>query len=386
MTVDHGRGKLRMGDILVERGVITPEQLQAALKQPNLELRRLGVVLVALGFATEDDITKAVSERLGISYFTSFEGLLDREVASLVPEAMARKLLIVPVLRTEDTLSVGMVNPSDTDAIDEVARLSGLHVQPIMTTLANLFDSIQQVYGHETVAPPLPDKGAKDKPEAAQSGDTVIDLVNGLLQEGLARRASDIHCEAAGKLVRVRYRIDGMLHDGATYPKNMDAAIVASKDNTAEKKVVATNRKARQFYEILDVVEAGLQLFGGEVKSLRGGQASLDGCYARPNDKGELFLHNFYIPPYIFQTLLEPLDTRRNRKLLLHSAEIRKILGKLTTKGLTLIPLEVYFKNGWAKVSLGLAKGKTGADRRDSLKKKDMRREAEKSFKGIYRG
>ncbi|MDO8756644.1 MAG: SsrA-binding protein, partial [Elusimicrobiota bacterium] len=95
---------------------------------------------------------------------------------------------------------------------------------------------------------------------------------------------------------------------------------------------------------------------------------------------------NFYIPPYIFQTLLEPLDTRRNRKLLLHSAEIRKIIGKLTTKGLTLIPLEVYFKNGWAKVSLGLAKGKTGADRRDSMKKKDLRREAEKSFKGVYRG
>jgi len=228
MSVDRSRGKQRMGDILVERGVITPEQLSAALKQPNLEQRRLGAVLVALGFATEEDIDKAVSTRLGIPYFTSFEGMLDRSVASLIPEALARKLLIVPVLRTEDTLSVGMVNPSDTDAIDEVARLSGLHVQPIMTTLANLFDGIQQVYGHKTVAaPPPPVKGAKDKAFASQSGDTVIDLVNGLLQEGLARRASDIHCEAAGKLVRVRYRIDGMLHDGATYPKNMEAAIVA---------------------------------------------------------------------------------------------------------------------------------------------------------------
>ncbi len=227
MSVERSRGKQRMGDILVERGVITPEQMSAALKQPNFEQRDLGAVLVALGFATEDDIDKAVSEGLGIPYFASFEGLLDHSVASLVPEAMARKLLIVPVLRTEDTLSVGMVNPSDTDAIDEVARLSGLHVQPIMTTLANLFDVIQQIYGHKIVASPPPAKGAKDKPAAAQVGDTVIDLVNGLLQEGLARRASDIHCEAAGKLVRVRYRIDGMLHDGATYPKNMEAAIVA---------------------------------------------------------------------------------------------------------------------------------------------------------------
>ncbi|PIR17808.1 MAG: SsrA-binding protein, partial [Elusimicrobia bacterium CG11_big_fil_rev_8_21_14_0_20_64_6] len=103
---------------------------------------------------------------------------------------------------------------------------------------------------------------------------------------------------------------------------------MAKKDNKDDKKVVATNRKARQFYEILDVVEAGLQLAGPEVKSLRGGQASLDGCYARPNDAGELFLHNFYIPPYVFATTLtEPLDTRRNRKLLLHGAEIRKITG-----------------------------------------------------------
>ncbi len=161
---------------------------------------------------------------------------------------------------------------------------------------------------------------------------------------------------------------------------------MARKDKVDEKKSVATNRKARQFYEILDVVEAGIQLAGPEVKSLRSGQASLDGCYARTNDAGELFLHNFYIPPYVFNTTTEPLDTRRNRKLLLHSAEIKKIAGKLTTKGLTLIPLEVYFKNGWAKVSLGLAKGKTGADRRDDLKKKALRREAEKSFKGAYRG
>jgi type IV pilus assembly protein PilB len=227
METGNGRSKkLRMGDILVELGVITPDQLQIALKQTNPEQRRLGALLVALGFATEEDIDKAVSTRLGIPYFTSFEGMLDPEVSVLIPEALARKLLIVPVLRTEDTLSVGMVNPSDTDAIDEVARLSGLHVQPIMTTLANLFDGIQQVYGQKTAAAPAPAK-AGGKAAAAQVGDTVIDLVNGLLQEGLARRASDIHVEAAGKLVRVRFRVDGMLHDGATHPKSMEAAIVA---------------------------------------------------------------------------------------------------------------------------------------------------------------
>ena len=157
------------------------------------------------------------------------------------------------------------------------------------------------------------------------------------------------------------------------------------KDKDDDKKTVATHRKARQFYEILEVIEAGLQLRGPEVKALRRGQGSLDGCFGRA-DGGALWLENFYIPPYTFATNIEPLDPRRKRKLLLHAAEIAKIEGKLTTKGLTLIPLEVYFRRGWAKVALGLAKGKTGADRRDDLRKKDARRDMEKSFKGSYRG
>ena len=156
------------------------------------------------------------------------------------------------------------------------------------------------------------------------------------------------------------------------------------KDKKEERKIVATHRKARLYYEIVETLEAGLQLKGGEVKALRKGQCSLDGCFGRP-DGGALWLENFYIPPYIFATNSEPLDPRRKRKLLLHGNEIAKIEGKLAIKGLTLIPLEVYFKNGWAKVALGLAKGKTGADRRDDLRKKDARRDAEKSFKGSYR-
>lgn len=151
-----------------------------------------------------------------------------------------------------------------------------------------------------------------------------------------------------------------------------------------EKQVAATNRKARQFYEILDTYEAGLSLLGSEVKSLRSGQASLDGCYGRV-EGGELFLFNFYIPPYKF-AFADPPEPRRSRKLLLHRQEIDKIAGKLKVKGLTLIPLEVLFRRGWAKVVLGLARGKKGPDRREDLKQAALRREAEKSFKGKYRG
>lgn len=157
---------------------------------------------------------------------------------------------------------------------------------------------------------------------------------------------------------------------------------VMARKNTPEKVVVATHRKARQYYEILDTYEAGISLLGPEVKSLRRGHASLDGCFGRVSGDGQLFLFNFYIPPYSFNTSAEPLDARRNRKLLLHRQEIGKIADKLKTKGLTLVPLEVYFKKGWAKVSLGLGKGKTAPDRRDDIKKRDVKRETERAVRG----
>ena len=153
---------------------------------------------------------------------------------------------------------------------------------------------------------------------------------------------------------------------------------------TAEDKiVVASHRKARAAYEILETFEAGLSLLGSEVKSLRGGRASLDGCFGRLDGR-QLFLFNFYIPPYQYATTDAP-DPRRSRKLLMHRKEINKIAGRLQGKGLTLIPLEIYFRHGWAKVALGLGRGKNGPDRREDLKKRAATREAEKSFKGAYR-
>lgn len=156
------------------------------------------------------------------------------------------------------------------------------------------------------------------------------------------------------------------------------------KERDPEKQVVATHRKARQFYEILEVYEAGLSLLGPEVKSLRAGRASLDGCFGRL-EGGELFLFNFYIPPYQYASGEAP-DPRRTRKLLMRKDEISRISRRLQTQGMTLVPLEVYFRRGWAKTSLALSRGKRGPDRREDLKKKAVAREAEKSFKGKYRG
>ncbi len=147
-------------------------------------------------------------------------------------------------------------------------------------------------------------------------------------------------------------------------------------------KVVARNRRAFHKYHILESFDGGLTLTGPEVKSLRAGDASLDDGFGRL-DRGEVFLWNVHIAPYKQGSLhVEQLPTRR-RKILLHKAEIKRLIGKMTIKGLTLIPLEIYFgDSGYAKVKLGLAKGKNAPDQREDMKRKDLDRELRRDFSG----
>ena len=144
-------------------------------------------------------------------------------------------------------------------------------------------------------------------------------------------------------------------------------------------KVVTKNRKARHNYHIFDTWEAGIVLKGTEVKSLRAGTANLKDSYARL-ENGEVVLHEFHISAYEKGGYYNHPPTRP-RKLLLHKKEIRKLKGKVEEKGLTLIPLQVYFKNGKAKVQLGLAKGKKIYDKRVDIAKRDSEMEVRRSMK-----
>ncbi len=143
-----------------------------------------------------------------------------------------------------------------------------------------------------------------------------------------------------------------------------------------EKKLVATNRRARFEYEILDTVEAGLVLLGPEVKSLRAGKANLSDAYAIIRN-GEAWLMSAHISPYA-QASRENPDPRRQRKLLLHRSEISRLQGKVAERGLTLVPLELYFKNGRAKVRLGLARGKRRHDKRETIRRREQEREMDR--------
>jgi len=144
-------------------------------------------------------------------------------------------------------------------------------------------------------------------------------------------------------------------------------------------KVVATNRKARHDYEIEETYEAGLVLKGTEVKSLRRGSCSLKDGFALVKE-GELFLYNVYIAPYEEGGRWNP-DPQRPRKLLLHKREIVRLSTKVKERGYTLIPLRIYFKGGFAKVELALAKGRAKYDKREKIKRKEQERELRRVMK-----
>lgn len=144
-------------------------------------------------------------------------------------------------------------------------------------------------------------------------------------------------------------------------------------------KTVTLNRKARHEYHIIESFEAGIELSGTEVKSLRAGKANLQDSYARV-ENGDLMLYNMHISPYDQGNRFNH-EPKRTRRLLMHKYEIMRLLGKVREKGFSLIPLKVYFKNGWAKVELALARGKKLYDRREDMAERDAKREIERARK-----
>ena len=143
-------------------------------------------------------------------------------------------------------------------------------------------------------------------------------------------------------------------------------------------KTVATNRKARHDYEILETLEAGLVLKGPEVKSLRAGKVGFHDAFARVTGS-EVWLHNLHISPYEQANRFNE-DPLRTRKLLLGRGEIRRLIGKVEEKGLTLVPLDLHFRRGFAKVTLGLARGRRLHDKREKLKREIQDREARRAI------
>lgn len=144
-------------------------------------------------------------------------------------------------------------------------------------------------------------------------------------------------------------------------------------------KIIADNRKAHHDYHLLDTFEAGVALLGPEVKSIREGGANLRDSFARI-EAGEVWLYNVHISPYRNRGYTDH-DPKRRRKLLLHRQEIRKLIGKTTERGMTIVPVRMYFKNGRVKVAISLAKGKKTHDKRETIKRREADRETRAAIK-----
>ena len=143
--------------------------------------------------------------------------------------------------------------------------------------------------------------------------------------------------------------------------------------------LVADNRKALHDYHVLETFEAGIALLGTEVKGIREGRANLRDAYARV-ERGEVWLYNVHINPYSHRGYVDH-DPKRKRKLLLHKVEIRKLIGKTVEKGLTLVPLRMYFKRGRIKVAISLVKGKQMHDKRETIRRREVDRETRAAVK-----
>lgn len=235
------KGKKRIGDILVEEGILTEEQLEEALKAAKAENKKIGEAITDLGFATEQDIAEALSSQLGFEYVNLSSVHISDNVLSLINESVLRKHLMIPyafVPNTINQVKVAMVDPMDMSAIDDFSIVTNLLVVPSVATTRDILIALDRYYGDtETIkaaqeyAREREDLAAKLAEGDLSSQDVqsspVVQLVTSMVEQAARQRASDIHIEAKEDSVRVRFRIDGSLYEKFTYSIHLLPAIMA---------------------------------------------------------------------------------------------------------------------------------------------------------------
>ena len=235
------KGKKRIGDILVEEGILTEEQLEEALKAAKAENKKIGEAITDLGFATEQDIAEALSSQLGFEYVNLSTVHIPDNVLSLINESVLRKHLMIPyafVPNTINQVKVAMVDPMDMSAIDDFSIVTNLLVVPSVATTRDILIALDRYYGDtETIkaaqeyAREREDLAAKFAEGDLSSQDVqsspVVQLVTSMVEQAARQRASDIHIEAKEDSVRVRFRIDGSLYEKFTYSIHLLPAIMA---------------------------------------------------------------------------------------------------------------------------------------------------------------
>lgn len=249
--------KKKLGDLLVATGYITQEKLEEVLKEQNRTGERLGRILVNKGYITEQNLIEALEFQLGIPHVVLAKREIPPEVLEAVPEHVAKKYKVFPVERKGNRLVLGMVDPTDVVALDNLRLLLNMEIQPVIVTEEDLERALSKYYGIQgTVAEVFKDLDIEFEEEKKEEEPAVeelvedapiVRLVNLIISQAVRERASDIHLEPAEKELVVRYRVDGVLRRVMTSPKNTQAAIISrvkiiSGMNIAEKRLPQDGR------------------------------------------------------------------------------------------------------------------------------------------------
>jgi len=235
----------QLGELLVNTGLISKEQLEEALKIQSKTGGRLGQILIQLGYIDEEVLIAFLGKQLGVPYVALSEyGEISEAVAKLIPESIARRELVMPIAKEGCVLTVAMVDPLNVFVIDEIKMMTGYEVKAVISSERDIRDAIEKVFGPKEKIEEVIKEAAKDTEsvevvkevtseatvvelEAAAEEAPVVKMVNLILNNAIKSRASDIHIEPFEKSVRVRFRIDGVLHEQPSLPKKFQNAIVS---------------------------------------------------------------------------------------------------------------------------------------------------------------
>lgn len=237
--MDFNRKKLRLGDVLVNSGVITAEQLQKGLELQKGSGRKLGETLVDEGITTEENIAKALSSQLGYEMVDLQDVSIDEEILNLVPPSILKKHKMIPFEYSRtgmNVLRVAMSDPMNMAAMDDINIITNLQVEPVVATPRDVMLALDRYYGQAEVNSALEEYVKEKTSQMAEQEDIysddinnspIVQLVKTMIEQAVRQRASDIHIEPMEKQVRVRYRIDGALYEKATYNISLLPALVA---------------------------------------------------------------------------------------------------------------------------------------------------------------
>ena len=229
--------KKRLGDILLDAGFISEDELFEALEVQEDTDKRLGQVLIDLGIITELDVVEALEYQLGITQVDLKKFVIDPEIISLIPQDLAEQSQAIPIRREDDTLTVAMADPLDVVAIDDIRMETGYEINPVIATQSEIQHALDQYFGNEEEVDQMIEEIDSADGEDAELGldqlkeavdeAPVVRLVNNIINEGVRLRASDIHVDPQDEEIRVRYRVDGILHTEMNIPRNIHSALIS---------------------------------------------------------------------------------------------------------------------------------------------------------------